>query len=55
MVKNLPDNAGDAGDSGLIPGMKKQRVLKVWKRDRLITRLSSNFYQEVVFGLGLDR
>ena len=55
VVKNLPDNAGDAGDSGLIPGMKKQRVLKVWKRDRLITRLSSNFYQEVVFGLGLDR
>ena len=55
MLKNLPDNAGDAGDLGLIPGMKKQRVLKVWKRDRLIIRLSSNFYQEVVFGLGLDR
>ena len=55
VLKNQPDNAGDAGDSGLIPGMKKQRVLKVWKRDRLIVRLSSNFYQEVVFGLGLDR
>ena len=55
MVKNLPDNAGDTGRLGFDSWNEKQRVLTVWKRERLIIRLGSNFYQEVVFGLGLDR
>ena len=30
VVKNLPDNAGDTGDSGLIPWVRKMP----WRRDR---------------------
>ena len=31
MVKNLPANAGDAGDMGLIPGSEGSPLWRIWQ------------------------